>query len=116
MKKLILILVLTLATVTITSAEDEYVFTEAQLTSFLQENIQEAVDKVTADLTREWLISDLAKDHQITVLKAVNTDNEAYINTLETKLKWWPLKVTLISSGTLVAGIALGIVTGILAF
>lgn len=46
-------------------AVDEYVFSEAELRGFLQENIQQAVDKAIADLARDHAIEIIQKNSLI---------------------------------------------------
>lgn len=120
MKKLLALLlcitVFTCSSGSLVFAEEEYVFTEAQLRTFLEENIREAVDKVTADLVRGCEIKtvELSRDHDIEkALLAQQIEEQASrANSFEKELKssGFKLVVGVCLAGS--AGLGIGYMVG----
>lgn len=95
---------------------DEYVFTEASLRAFLEENIREAVDKVTADLTRahEVRVAEIDRDHDIEVvlLDQQIKDQTMRADGYEKELKVAGFKLVISIALSAAAGLGVGYMIG----
>jgi len=89
--------------------EVEYVFSEEELRSFLQVQIQAAVDTITASLLKDEAIHIALKDHQIEVRDLVIADYEK-------QLKAFPRKLLIASASAGTVALAIGLLVGIFAF
>ena len=120
MKKLLALLlcitVFTCSSGSLAFAEEEYVFTEAQLRSFLEENIREAVDKVTADLVRDCEIKtiELNRDHDIekALLTQQIEEQTSRANSFEKELKFSGFKLVVGACLAGAAGFGIGDMVG----
>lgn len=94
----------------------EYVFNETQLREFLAENIREAVDKVTAELTRshEIEIIDLNKDHatEKAIMDQQVRDESARADGLARELRFANFKLIVGVSTAAAAGVGIGYLIG----
>lgn len=120
MKKLLALLlcitVFTCSSGSLVFAEEEYVFTEAQLRTFLEENIREAVDKVTADLVRDCEIKtvELNRDHDIekALLAQQIEEQTSRANSFEKELKFSGFKLVVGVCLAGAAGLGIGYMVG----